>query len=91
MFWSIVYRCPYLKGSNDGARCDAVLWNVESNLIKYIDDANIKLCINTKRRFEACYIYRDKLRGTDISMLHLEISLTDSRHLAFSSHVKCNK
>jgi hypothetical protein len=85
MFRAIVFRCPHLKGSNDGAMCDAALCIAENNLIKYMDDVDIKLCINKKRRFEACYIYFDKLRRTAISMLHVDIPSSDSRPHAFGN------
>jgi hypothetical protein len=39
----------YLKGGNDGARCDAALCIAENNLIKHMEDADIKLCINKKK------------------------------------------
>lgn len=60
----MLFRCPYLKGSNQGARCHAVLSDPEKNLIREMDDVNIKLCINNKRRFEVCHIYNDFLRAT---------------------------
>ncbi len=89
MFRAIVFKCPHLKGSSEGARCDAALCIAENNLIKYIDDANIKLCINEKRRFEACYIYFNKLRITAISRLSMEmpssVSSSDSRPHAYGS------
>jgi hypothetical protein len=85
MFRAIIFRCPHLKGSNDGARCDAALCIAENDLIKHIEDVNIKLCINKKRRFEACYIYFNKLRKTAISRLPVEISSFDSRPHAFGS------
>jgi hypothetical protein len=85
MFRAIVFRCPHLKGSNDGARCDAALCIAENNLIKHMEDVDIKLCINKKRRFEACYIYFDKLRRTAISKLSAEIPLSDSRPHTFSA------
>lgn len=64
MFNSMIFRCPFLRGSNEGARCDALLSNHEKNLIREMDDVNIKLCINTKRRFEVCHIYSNYLRDT---------------------------
>ncbi|MDA8339375.1 MAG: hypothetical protein M0Z70_08765 [Nitrospiraceae bacterium] len=85
MFRAIVFRCPHLKGSNEGARCDAALCIAENNLIKNMEDADIKLCINKKRRFEACYIYFTKLRRSAISKLSVEIPLSDSRPHAFGS------
>lgn len=85
MFTTTVFRCPHLKGSNDGARCDAALCIAENNLIKNMEDVNIKLCINKKRRFEACYIYFIKLRRSAISKLSVEILLSDSRPHAFGS------
>ncbi|MDI6727598.1 MAG: hypothetical protein QMD44_01560 [Thermodesulfovibrionales bacterium] len=85
MFRAIVFRCPHLKGSNDGARCDAALCIAENNLIKHMEDADIKLCINKKRRFEACYIYFDELRRTAISRLPIETRSLDSRPHTFSS------
>jgi hypothetical protein len=85
MFRAMVFRCPHLKGSNDGARCDAALCIVENNLIKNMEGVNIKLCINKKRHFEACYIYSIKLRKTAISMLPVEIPSSDSRPHAFGS------
>lgn len=85
MFRAIVFRCPYLKGSNDGARCDAALCIAENNLIKNIDGVDIKLCINKKRRFESCYIYFTKLRCMAISNLSVEIPSSHSRPHAFGS------
>lgn len=85
MFRAIVFKCPHLKGSNEGARCNAALCIAENDLIKYIEDVNIKLCINKKRHFEACYIYLDKLRRTAISNIPIEIQLSDSRPHAFGS------
>ncbi|WP_333654457.1 hypothetical protein [Dissulfurispira sp.] len=85
MFRAIVFRCPHLKGSSEGARCDAALCITENNLIKHIEDVDIKLCINKKRRFEACYIYFDKLRRMAISRLPVEIPSSDSRPHAFGS------
>jgi hypothetical protein len=85
MFRAIVFRCPYLKGSNDGARCEAALCTAENNFIKNMADVDIKLCINKRRRFEACYIYFNKLRRTAIGMLPVEIPLSDSRPRAFGS------
>jgi hypothetical protein len=85
MLRAIMFTCPYLKGGNDGARCDAALCIAENNLIKHMEDADIKLCINKKRRFEACYIYFTKLRISAISKLSVEIPLFDSRPHAFGS------
>lgn len=85
MVRAIVFRCPHLKGSIDGARCDAALCVAENNLIKHMEDVNIKLCINKKRRFEACYIYFDKLRKIAISRLPVEVSSSDGRPHAFGS------
>lgn len=85
MFRAIVFRCPHLKGSNDGARCDAALCIAKNNLIKHMEDVDIKLCINKKRRFEACYIYFDELRRTAISRLPIVTQSLDSRPHTFSS------
>lgn len=85
MFRAIMFRCPHLKGSNEGARCDAALCIVKNNLIKHMEDVNIKLCINKKRRFEACHIYFDQLRRTAISNLHIELPYSEYRSHAFDS------
>lgn len=85
MFRAIVFRCPYLKGSRNGARCDAALCIVENNLIKLMEDVDIKLCINKNRRFEACYIYLNKLRIIAISMIHVKNAQSESRPHAFES------
>lgn len=85
MFMSMMYECPYLKGSGEGARCDAALCCVENNLIKKMEDIDIKVCINKKRRFEVCYIYWNKLRMTAANRLIAEIPLLDGRPHAFGS------
>ncbi len=85
MFRAIIFKCPYLKGSNNGARCDAALYIAANDLIKHMEDVNIKLCINKKRRFEACYIYCDKLRRAAIGRLPVEIPLYENRPHAFGS------
>lgn len=50
-----IFLCPYLKGSSCGAVCDAAVSVAENNLIKDIEDADIKMC--TSRHFESCYLY----------------------------------
>ncbi|MCX8030258.1 MAG: hypothetical protein N3A59_01590 [Thermodesulfovibrionales bacterium] len=62
MLNTMLFRCPFLRGSNEGARCDAYLSRSKDNLIKEMEDVNIKLCINNKRRFEVCHIYYEFLR-----------------------------
>jgi hypothetical protein len=85
MFRAIIFRCPHLKGSNDGARCDAALCIAANNLIKYMEDVDIKLCINKKRRFEACYVYFYQLRRIAIGMRSVEIPSYENRPHAFGS------
>jgi hypothetical protein len=85
MFRAIIFRCPYLKGSNEGAKCDAAICMTENNLIKYMEDVDIKLCINKKRRFEACYIYLTNLKISAISKIPTAILSHDSRPHAFDS------
>ncbi len=62
MFNSMMFKCPYFRGSTEGARCDAAMYLYEGNLIKNLQDVNIKLCINKKRHFEVCHIYFEMLR-----------------------------
>jgi len=86
MFRAVIFRCPHLKGSDDSARCDAALCIAENDLINHIEDVNIiKLCINKKRHFEACYIYANKLRKIAINRLPMEITSFDGRPHAFGS------
>ena len=86
MFRATVFRCPNLKESNDGTRCDAALCIAENNLIKNIADVDISWCINKKRRYEACYIYWVRLRMAVISKMPVEVLLLhDSRPHAFGS------
>ena len=42
--------CPHLKGTERGAEC-----RVAKNLIKDMQDVNIKICMS--RRHEACSVY----------------------------------
>lgn len=49
------FLCPYLRQSSCGAVCDAAVSVAENNLIKDIEDADIKIC--TSRHFESCYLY----------------------------------
>jgi hypothetical protein len=49
--------CQYLKGGNDGARCTVV-----NRLVRNIEDADIRLCMN--RHHEACIYYVLSLRET---------------------------
>jgi len=55
-----IFLCPYLKESSDGAVCEAAVSMVKNNLIKDIEDINIKIC--TSRHFESCYIYYATLK-----------------------------
>jgi len=54
--------CQYLKGSNDGARCSVV-----NTLIRDIEDADIRLCMN--RHYEACSYYMFALRKCVLTMM----------------------
>ncbi len=47
--------CQYLKGSPDGVKCGVV-----NRLIRSIEDADIRLCMN--RHHEACVYYVLSLR-----------------------------
>jgi hypothetical protein len=47
--------CQYLKGSSDGVKCGVV-----NRLIRSIEDADIRLCMN--RHHEACVYYVLSLR-----------------------------
>jgi hypothetical protein len=49
--------CQYLKGGNDGAKC-----TVTNKLVRDIEDADIRLCMN--RHHEACIYYILSLRET---------------------------
>lgn len=80
-----IFICPYLNGSRDGARCEAALCIAKNNLIKDMENVNIKLCINKKRRFEICYLYHDKLRRACINNLYKEIQLYENRARIFES------
>ncbi|MCX7913580.1 MAG: hypothetical protein N2511_03230 [Thermodesulfovibrionales bacterium] len=62
MINSMIFQCPFLISSKDGARCGAVLSTPKDNLIRELAGANIRLCINNKRRFEVCHIYFDFLK-----------------------------
>jgi len=85
MFRAIIFRCPYLKGSNEGAKCDAALCITANNLIKYIQDVDIKFCINKKRRFEACYIYLTNLKMSAIRNIPIEVLPYEDRPHPFNS------
>lgn len=85
MFRAVIFRCPYLKGSNEGAKCDAAICMTENNLIKYMEDVDIKLCINKNRRYEACYIYFTKLKRLAINKMPSEILLHDNRPHPFGN------
>lgn len=78
MFNAMMFKCPYFRGSTEGAKCDAAMYLCEGNLIKNLQDVNIKLCINKKRRFEVCHIYFEMLRQIANENLMLESRSLDS-------------
>lgn len=47
--------CQYLKGSSEGVQC-----NVVNKLIRYIEGADIRLCMG--KHYEVCAIYISLLR-----------------------------
>jgi len=84
MFNSILFKCPYLKVGNDGARCDAVSDLDENNLIKNMADVDIKLCVNNKRRFEVCSFYFEHLRRRANTNQPIDITSFESPPFIFS-------
>jgi hypothetical protein len=54
--------CPHLKGSCEGAVCDAA-----QRLVKELETISIKLCMN--RHYEVCAYYRMSLLDDDAVVL----------------------
>lgn len=63
--------CQYLKGSSDGALCGVV-----EKLIRSMEDADIRLCMN--RHHEACSYYVFSLRRTLSEAVESKIALGKS-------------
>jgi hypothetical protein len=42
--------CPYLRGSNDGAKCCAA-----DDFIRNIENITLKMCMSS--HYEGCYVY----------------------------------
>ncbi len=55
MYGTKMLICRYLKGSPEGARCAVI-----NQLLRSIEDADIRLCMN--RHHEACAYYVLSLR-----------------------------
>ncbi|MGD0885569.1 MAG: hypothetical protein ABSA46_11995 [Thermodesulfovibrionales bacterium] len=60
--------CQYLKGSVDGALCGVV-----DKLVRSLDDADIRFCMN--RHHEACSYYVFSLRRTLREAVNPDIAL----------------
>lgn len=50
----LLLTCPYLRGSAEGVRCNAL-----NEYIRSIDGLDMKICMG--RHHEACYIYISRL------------------------------
>ncbi|HAM49273.1 MAG TPA: hypothetical protein DCP92_00715 [Nitrospiraceae bacterium] len=59
--------CQYLKGSPDGALCGVV-----DNLIRCMEDADIRVCMS--RHHEACSYYVFSLRRTVAEAMEPDIA-----------------
>lgn len=77
---ALMYRnsnliCPYLRGGNDGAKCD-----VEDKLVRNIENADIQFCMN--KHFEACTIYVLTLREMALKAVEASAALRQDLNLS---------